>query len=152
MAIRYYWEDFKPERVFESGSRMLTAEQIIGFAREYDPQYYHTDEQAAGRSPFGGLIASGWHTVSIGMRLMCDRYLLETSCIGSPGLDELKWTKPVRPGDSLSFRSTVLAATPSRSKPDRGSVKFRWELLNQNGEVVCSMIGVQIFLRRAAAN
>ena len=152
MAIKYYWEDFRPEQVFEIGSRTLTAREIIGFAREYDPQYYHTDEQAAKNSPFGCLIASGWHTVSIGMRLMCDGYLLETSCAGSPGIDELKWTQPVRPGDTLSFRSTVLAASPSRSKPDRGSVKFRWEVLNQNGEVVCSMIGTQIYLRRPAAS
>ena len=151
MAIKYYWEDFRPEQVFEIGSRTLTAREIIGFAREYDPQYYHTDEQAAKNSPFGGLIASGWHTVSIGMRLMCDGYLLETSCVGSPGLEELRWLKPVRPGDTLSLRSTVIESTPSSKQPNRGTVLFRWEILNQNGEVALSMLGRQLFLRRTPA-
>ena len=151
MAIKYYWEDFAPGRTFESATRMLSEEDIVRFAREWAPQTYHTDAQAAQHSPFGGLIASGWQTAAVGMRLMCDTYLLQTSCVGSPGLDELRWLKPVRPGDTLSLRSTVLEATPSGKQPNRGTVLFRWEILNQNGEVALSMLGRQLFLRRAPA-
>lgn len=143
--------EFSPGQCIEAGPYEVGEAELLQFATAYDPQWFHTDPGAAAQGRFGGLIASGWHTVSIAMRLMCNGYLLETSCAGSPGVDELKWTKPVRPGDTLSFRSTVLATSPSRSRPDRGSVKFRWEVLNQNGEVVCSMLGTQIYLRRPAA-
>lgn len=149
--VRYYWEDFTPGWRYESPPRMLTADDIKTFAREYDTQSYHTDEEAARSSPFGGLIASGWQTCSVAMRLMCDGYLLETSCIGSPGLDELRWLKPVRPGDALRLHSVVLEQTPSQKDPARGTVKFRWDVLNQNGEVVCSMTGRQHYRRRTAA-
>ena len=151
MAIKYYWEDFTPGRVFETAQRTLSEEDIVRFAREYDPQTYHTDAEAARRSPFGGLIASGWQTAAVGMRLMCDCYLLEASCIGSPGMDELRWTKPVRPGDTLHMRSTVIESKPSGKQPNRGTVLFRWEILNQNGEVALSILGRQLFLRRANA-
>ena len=151
MAVRYCWEDFTPGRVFETATRTLSEEDIVRFAREYDPQSYHTDAEAARRSPFGGLIASGWQTASICMRLMCDSYLLETSCVGSPGLDELRWLKPVRPGDTLRLRTTVIEATPSAKQPNRGTVLFRWELFNQNGQVALRMVGRQLFLRRAPA-
>lgn len=151
MAIKYYWEDFAPGRTFESATRRLSEKDIVRFAQEWDPQTYHTDAQAARSSPFGGLIASGWQTAAVGMRLMCDTYLLQTSCVGSPGLDELRWLKPVRPGDTLSLRSTVLEATPSGKQPNRGTVLFRWEILNQNGEVALSMLGRQLFLRRTPA-
>jgi acyl dehydratase len=149
VAIRLHWEDFTPGRVFEHGARTLTEDDIIGFAREWDPQRYHTDPEAARETPFGGLIASGWQTCSVAMRLMCEAYLLESSCVGSPGIDEIRWLKPVRPGDTLRFRSTVLESVASRSRPDRGIVTFRWELLGQDGEVVLSMIGKQFYLRRA---
>ena len=151
MAIKYYWEDLTPGRVFETATRTLSEEDIVRFAREYDPQTYHTDAEAARSSPFGGLIASGWQTCSVAMRLMCDCYLLETSCVGSPGLEELRWLKPVRPGDSLRLRSTIIESTPSSKQPNRGTVLFRWEILNQNGEVALSMLGRQLFLRRAPA-
>jgi acyl dehydratase len=151
MAIKYYWEDLTPGRVFETATRTLSEEDIVRFAREYDPQSYHTDAQAARGSPFGGLIASGWQTCGVTMRLMCDGYLLETSCAGSPGLEELRWLKPVRPGDTLRLKSTVLEATPSAKQPNRGTVLFLWETLNQHGEVVLSMRGRQLFLRRAPA-
>ena len=150
-TIKYYWEDFVPGWEYESPPKTLSAQQITRFAREYDPQSYHTDEAAARSSPFGGLIASGWHTCSVAMRLMCDGYLLETSCIGSPGLDELRWFKPVRPGDALRLHTTVLDQTPSQKDPARGTVKFRWDVLNQKDEVVCSMTGRQHFRRRAPA-
>ena len=151
MAIKYYWEDFTPGWVIETPTRTLSEQDIVRFAREYDPQIYHTDAEAARATPFGGLIASGWQTCGITMRLMCDGYLLETSCTGSPGLEELRWLKPVRPGDTLRLRSTVLEATPSGKQPNRGTVLFRWDTLNQNDEIVLSMRGRQLFLRRAPA-
>jgi acyl dehydratase len=151
MVLKYHWEDFTPGRVFETATRTLSEEDIVRFAREYDPQSYHTDAEAARSSPFGGLIASGWQTAAVGMRLMCDGYLLETSCVGSPGLDELRWLKPVRPGDTLRLRTTVIEATPSTRHANRGTVLFRWEILNQNGEVALLMVGRQLFLRRAPA-
>ncbi len=146
--IKYYWEDFTPGWTYDSGSRSLSAEDIKRFAREYDPQVFHTDEEAAKITPFGGLIASGWQTCGVMMRLMCDGYLLESACIGSPGLDEVRWLKPVRPGDALRLRSTALEQTPSQKDPTRGSVKFSWEGLNQSGEVVCLIVGRQYFRRR----
>ena len=151
MSYKYYWEDFYPGQVFETGGRSLSKEEIIEFGKKYDPQPFHTDPGQAQQSYFGGLIASGWQTAAVGMRLMCDSYLLETSCVGSPGLDELRWMKPVRPGDTLSMRSSVIESTPSGKQPNRGTVLFRWEILNQNGEVALSMLGRQLFLRRAPA-
>ena len=148
---RYWFEDFAPGWTFENGPRTLTAAEIVAFAREWDPQRFHTDEAQARETPFGGLIASGWHTAGVAMRLMCDGYLLESACIGSPGIDELRFLRPVRPGDALRFRSTVLEAAPSKSRPNRGTVTFRWEILNQHGEVALSMLGRQLFLKRPAA-
>ena len=151
MAIKYYWEDFTPCRVFETPTRTLSEEDILRFAREYDPQPFHTDPQAARATPFGGLIASGWQTASATMRLMCDGYLLETSCVGSPGLEELRWLRPVRPGDTLRLKTTVLETMPSAKQPNRGTVLFRWDTFNQDGDVVLSMRGRQLFLRRTPA-
>lgn len=145
---RYYWDDFTPGWSYESGPRALTAEEIKRFAREYDPQAFHTDEEAARATPFGGLIASGWQTCGVMMRLMCDGYLTESACLGSPGLDELRWLKPVRPGDALRLRAEVLEQTPSSKQPNRGTVKFRWQVLNQDDDVVCSIVGRQLFRRR----
>ena len=148
MNFRYYWEDFPAGRVFEYGSRQLSEQEIIDFARDWDPQRFHTDPVAAKQTPFGGLVASGWHSGSVLMRFMCDAYLNESSCIGSPGIDEWRFALPVRPGDTLHYRGTVMESRPSASKPDRGIVKWRWELLNQHGEVAVLMIGTQFFLRR----
>lgn len=149
MSFEYHWEDFTPGWTYESSGRTLSRNEIVAFAREHDPQRYHTDETAAKASPFGGLIASGWHTATVAMRQMCDGYLNASSCIGSPGIDDLKFLRPVRPGDTLRYRATVLESRPSASKPDRGAVKWRWEVLNQADEVVLSMTGIQIFLRRS---
>ena len=151
MTPTLYWEDFVPGWEYESPTRTLSAQQIVAFAQEYDPQTYHTDAEAAKSSPFGGLIASGWQTCGVAMRLMCDGYLLQTSCIGSPGLDELRWFKPVRPGDALRLHALALEQTPSQKNPSRGTVKFRWDVLNQKDEVVCSMTGRQHFQRRTLA-
>ncbi len=148
-SFRYTWEDFPVGRVFEHGSRTLGEREMIAFARDWDPQRYHVDPQAGKETPYGGLIASGWHTGCVMMRFMCDAYLNESSCIGSPGIEEWRFAAPVRPGDTLRYRGTVLESRASASKPDRGIVKFRWELLNQRDEVVVSIIGTQFYLRRA---
>ncbi|MFB3917485.1 MAG: MaoC family dehydratase [Terriglobales bacterium] len=136
-----YFEDYVPGSVYEYGAIRLDEADIITFAKDFDPQYFHLDREAAAHSPFGGLIASGWHTTCVMMRLMVDHYLSECSCLGSPGVDELRFHLPVRPGDSLSIRVTVVQAHRSRSKPDRGVVRSRVEVLNQNREVVLTMKG-----------
>jgi acyl dehydratase len=148
---RLAFEDFKEGETRSFGPRVLTREEIISFARDWDPQPFHLDEAAAARSPFGGLIASGWQTAALSMRLVVDGMLADSTSMGSPGLDELKWLKPVRPGDALSVEVAVLEVTPSRSKPDRGSVKVSYRCTNQTGEVVMTMVARILFLRRAPA-
>ena len=151
MSYKYYWEDFYPGQVLETGGLSLSAEEIIEFGKKYDPQPFHIDSEKAKQTFFGELIASGWQTASICMRMICDLYLIEAASLGSPGVDELRWVKPVRPGDTLRLRTTVIEATPSAKQPNRGTVLFRWELFNQNGEVALRMVGRQLFLRRAPA-
>ncbi len=145
-----YWDDIKEGEVVELGSRTLDKERMVAFAREFDPQPFHTDEKAAEASIWGGLIASGWLTGSVLMRIFYDGYLKDTASLGSPGIDELRWLKPVRPGDTLSARLTVLETAASRSKPDRGIVRSLMEVLNQHGEVVMTTKGVNFFRRRPA--
>src|SRR5438552_7362535 len=145
-----YFEDFKPGEVIELGSRSISKESIIAFAKEFDPQPFHLDEEAAKQTIYGGLIASGWHTGSITMRLLYDGLVKDTVSLGSPGIDELRWVKPVRPGDPLSARLTVLECIPSRSKPDRGIIKSLVELRNQRGEVVVTIKGLSLLGRRPA--
>ena len=144
-----FFEDFRPGDLTDTGSVTVTKEEIIAFARQFDPQPFHIDEEAARRSPFGGLIASGWHTASLCMRLVVALLGPDSGSLGSPGVDELRWLKPVRLGDELSVRAEVLEANPSRSKPDRGLVKFRYTMRNQNGEEVMTMIALGLVLRRA---
>ena len=151
-TILYWWEDMTPGRCFEAGPRSVSEEEIVRFAREYDPQYYHTDPVAAKDSPFGCLISSGWMSCGIAMRMMCDSYLMRSACIGSPGLDGLRWLKPVRAGDMLRMRSTVQEQTASSKVPTRGTVRFLLELINQNDEVVLTMQGRQLFTRRQPAH
>ncbi len=145
-----YFEDFTPGQVIELGSRTITKEGIVAFAREFDPQPFHTDEAAATRSIFGGLLASGWHTGSLAMRILYDGLLKDTVSLGSPGIDELRWLKPVRPGDTLSLRMTILETIPSRTKPDRGVVRSLMEMRNQHGEVVLTIRGLSLLGRRPA--
>jgi acyl dehydratase len=128
----------------------VTRDEIVAFAREFDPQPFHIDEAAAAHTIYKGLIASGWHTIAIYMRLMWDSYLKDTMSLGSPGVDEVRWLKPVRPGDTLRARFTVLEAAPSRSKPDRGIVRSLSEVFNQHGEVVMTLRGLGMFGRRPA--
>lgn len=148
---RLAFEDLKEGDRHSFGPRVLTRDEIINFGREWDPQPFHIDEAAAARSPFGGLIASGWQTAAVTMRLVVDGLLADSTSMGSPGLDELKWLKPVRPGDALSVETTLSEITPSRSKPDRGSVKVSYQCTNQKGEVVMTMVARILFLRRTPA-
>lgn len=147
-TVRLYWEDFAVGSVREFGAMPVTREAIITFASQFDPQPFHLDDAAAEASLFGGLSASGWHTCAMAMRMMCDDYLLESSSLGSPGIDNLKWHRPVRPGDTLSMRLSVLEARPMASRPAVGLVQSRWEVLNQAGETVLSMTGWGMFGRR----
>ena len=145
-----YFEDFAVGQVVELGSRTVTEEEIVAFAREFDPQPFHVDPEAARESVFGGLIASGWHTGAVWMRLYVDSLLGGTASMGSPGIEELRWLAPVRPGDTLTGRLTVLETTPSAKRPDRGTVRIRGELENQDGVVVLRMTSRGHFGRRPA--
>jgi acyl dehydratase len=148
LPFKYYWEDFEVGQKVRIGSKVAKREEMIEFASKYDPQPFHVDEAAAARSMYGGLIASGWHTGAMVMRLMCENYLLQSASLGSPGIDHLKWLKPVRPDDRLEVYRTTLESRASRSKPEMGVVKFLWEVMNQNGELVMTMEGYGMFLRR----
>jgi acyl dehydratase len=149
---KYYWEDFKVGEVQQIGERRVDKDEIIEFAIQFDPQPFHIDEAAATQSMYGGLVASGWHTCSMVMRMMCDAYMLQSASVGSPGIDNLKWLKPVRPGDTISARRTTLETRASKSKPDIGIVNNLWEVFNQNGEMVMSMQGYGMFRRRNPGN
>jgi acyl dehydratase len=146
-----YFEDYIAGSVYEFGSITVDEEEIIEFARRYDPQVFHIDPEAARKSPFGGLIASGWHTAALAMRLLVDHYISRVASAGSPGADKLRWLKPVRPGDEISLRVTVLEATRSKSRPDRGTVRSFVEVMNQHREVVMSREAVGITLCRPTA-
>ena len=151
MAFKYYWEDFKVGERTVLGTKTFTEDEIIGFAKQFDPQVFHVDKELAKQSYFGGIIASGWHTCAIAMRLMCDAYLNESASIGSPGVENIRWLKPVRPSDTLRMERVILESRPSSSKPDIGIVKSRWEAFNQHNEMVMSMEGISMFKRREAA-
>ena len=143
-----YLEDYEPGAVYTYGRIELDEASIIAFARQYDPQPFHTDPAAAAGSIYGGLIASGWQTVAVTMRMLVDHVISPASSLGSPGCDELRWLKPVRPGDSLAVRIEVLSNRRSRSKPDRGLVSNQLEVLNQRDEVVMTIKTVLLLKAR----
>jgi acyl dehydratase len=143
-----YFEDYEPGVTDRFGHEVVTEEDILRFAREFDPQSIHTDGPAAVAGPFGGLIASGWHTAAIMMRVFVTYFLNEAASLASPGIDELRWTRPVRPGDTLSVRFTVIEARASRSKPDRGLVRTTAEVFNQDDEVVLGLTAMNLLRRR----
>ena len=143
------FEDFEPGQVYELGSTTVTEEEIVDFARRFDPQPFHLDAEAAKDSDFGGLIASGWHTGAMWMRLYVDSLLGGGSGQGSSGIEELRWLAPVRPGDMLSGRLTVLETTPSERHPHRGTIRIRGEMVNQDGVTVMSMVSRGRFGRRS---
>jgi acyl dehydratase len=142
-----YFEDFPVGSVFEFGSVTLTEPEIIAFAQQFDPQTMHTDPVAAAAGPMGGLIASGWHTIGLMMRMYADHFLPDDG-LPAPGVDELRWHHPVRPGDTLHMRVKIEEARVSRSKPDRGILRPFTEVLNQHGEVVLSMRPINLIRRR----
>ena len=143
-----FWEDFKVGEVEQIGGKKVERDEVIDFARQFDPQPFHVDEVAAKQSMYGGLIASGWHTCSMVMRMMCDAYLLQSASVGSPGIDNLKWLKPVRPGDTIRAQRTTLESRTSKSRPEIGIVRNLWEVFNQEGELVMTMEGYGMFRRR----
>jgi len=148
MAYRYYWEDYPVGSTRDYAGQTLTQEAMVRFAREFDPQPFHIDAVAAGESIYGGLIASGWHTCALAMRMMCDSYLLDTASSGSPGMENIKWLKPVRPGDTLRLSMTVLEARPLESKPHIGLIRSQWRIFNQKDECVMEMEGYSMLSRR----
>jgi acyl dehydratase len=143
-----YWEDFRPGEVVEIGRHTFTQDEIIAFAIQFDPQPFHTDADAARNTFYGGLIASGWHTCAIGMRLMVQAYIGRAARAGSPGVDNIRWLGPVRPGDTITYRRLILESRPSGSRPGIGLVRSRSEALNQHGEMVMTMEGWGMFRRR----
>ena len=146
--FKWYFEDMEIGRTIEVGSRTVTEAEILAFATAFDPQPFHVDPEAAAKSIYGGIIASGWHTCSMIMRLMVDNFLKDAASMGSPGVDEIRWIKPLRAGDTISVSTTAVEARASASKPDRGVVTTEWRAVNQHGELVATVKGMGMFLRR----
>lgn len=148
-APAWAFEDFMAGQTIELGARQISEAEILEFARAFDPQPFHVDADAAAASIFGGIIASGWHTCSLMMRMVVDGILHDSTSLGSPGLDEVRWIKPVRAGDTLRVSKTVLETIASKSKPDRGVIKSEWRAVNQHGELVCTIRCMGMFGRRS---
>ena len=147
-ATEWYFEDFFPGQEIDLGTRSVTEEEIIAFAKQFDPQPFHVDHDAAAKSIYGGVIASGWHTCSMMMRMVVDGLMAKASSMGSPGLDGVRWLAPVRAGDTLNVRYQTVKVKASASKPDRGVVWSKWVAINQHGETVCTIEGMSLFKRR----
>lgn len=145
-----YWEDYEVGQTFPLGSASFTEQEIVDFARQYDPQPFHIDSEAAKQSMFGGIIASGWHVASKMMRLFVDNYVDRRTALGSPGLDELRWLKPVRGGDTLTGMVECMAKVPSKSRPTMGVIHEAWRVTNQKGELVMTTKGINMVRRRPA--
>jgi acyl dehydratase len=143
-----YFEDFKPGDVTEVGPVTVTEDEIIEFATRFDPQPFHLDAEAAEASPYGGLIASGWHTTALFMGMFVRAVLLDSASLGSPGVEEIRWTAPVRPGDTLVGRTTITDVQPSSTNPHRGTVFTTNEVFNQDGERVMTLKARGFFARR----
>jgi acyl dehydratase len=148
MKAYWYFEDFEPGQDIDLGLCTVTEDEIVAFAREYDPQPFHVDRDAAAQSIYGGVIASGWQTCGMMMRLVVDGVLGKSSSMGSPGLDGVRWLAPVRAGDTLNVRYQTVQVKASASKPDRGVVWSKWVAINQHGETVCTVEGMGMFGRR----
>lgn len=149
--ILYYWEDLLPGSERDLGTITPTREEIIAFASQFDPQPFHLDDAAAKASVFGSLCASGWHTCAMAMRLMVTNFLHQSSSLGSPGLENLQWKKPVLPNDTLHLKHKIIESRPMRSKPDVGLVRTEWQMHNQHGDLVLFMEGWSMFRRRHPA-
>jgi acyl dehydratase len=146
-----YFEDFHEGDAVELGPVTITEREIVEFASRFDPQPFHVDKAAAADSPFGGLIASGWHTAAVYMGMLVPALMLDAASLGSPGIESLRWTAPVRPGDTLRGRCVVRSARPSATNPRRGTVTTENELRNQDGTLVMTMTARTFFARREAA-
>jgi len=144
------FEAFKPGQHITAGPVTLSADQIVRFAREWDPQWFHTDAERAADSRWKGLIASGWQTCAIAMRLAVEAALADSESFGSPGLEYVKWPEPVRPGDALTLRADVMEARRSQSQPTLGILKWRWRLFNQDEVVVLDLVVTSLFDLSAA--
>lgn len=149
--ITYFWEDMAVGQVRDLGTISPSREDIIAFASQFDPQPFHLDDAAGAASVFGGLCASGWHTCSMAMRLMVTNFLQQTSSLGSPGLENIQWKKPVYPNDTLRLQTTVLETKPMGRRPDVGMTRNLWEMFNQHGDKVLHMEGWGMFRRRHPA-
>ena len=149
--IKYYWEDMHPGDVRDLGTITPTREEIIAFAIQFDPQPFHLDDEAAQASVFGALCASGWHTCSMAMRLMVTNFLHQAASLGSPGLENIKWLKPVLPGDTLRLEHSIIETRPMSKRPDVGLVRTEWNMFNQHGDKVLHMEGWSMFRRRQPA-
>jgi acyl dehydratase len=145
---KLHWEDFQPGAVAIYGPRLVTREEIVAFAAEFDPQPMHLDEAAASATLLGGLGASGWHGCCLLMRMIADGFLLESSSMGGPGVDEVRWLKPLRPGTRIRIRSTVLDARASNSRPELGLVKFMFEMLDDADATLTTLSTTLMFGRR----
>ena len=143
-----WWEDFKVGEHAELGRHTFSEAEIVAFGRQFDPQPFHVDAEKAEHGVFGGLIASGWQTCAIAMRLAVEKALIDSESFGSPGIDNIRWLKPVRPGDTLAYRRTVLESRASTTRKGVGLVKHRWEAVNQHGELVLTMEGWGFFGRK----
>lgn len=150
MSEPRYWDDYEVGKKFPLGSTSFTEKEIVDFAKLYDPQDFHVDVDAARNSLFGGIIASGWHVCAKLMRLFVDNYIDKRTALGSPGVDEIRWLKPVRPGDTLTAWVECAAKIPSKSKPDLGIIHENWTATNQKGETVMTAKGVNMVRRRPA--
>jgi acyl dehydratase len=149
--LKIWWEDLAVGQVRDLGSLSPSAEEIVAFASQFDPQPFHLDPEAAKASVFGGLCASGWHTCSLAMRLMVTNFLHESSSLGSPGLENIKWLKPVFPGDTLRLQHTITEKRVMGKRPDVGLVRTIWEMFNQQGDKVLHMEGYGMFRLRSPA-
>lgn len=150
-SLKWTFDELVEGATIELGSKLVTAEEIVAFASEFDNQPMHLDEAAGKASILGGLSASGWHTCSMFMRLLCDGFLLDSTSQGSPGIEYNKWRKPVLAGDTLTARCTVVGRRPSKSRPGVGLVTIRSEVVNQHGEQVLELQNTGMFLTREAA-
>jgi acyl dehydratase len=143
-----WFEDYRAGQVYEFGPAVMEEAEILDFGRRFDPQPFHTDPDIGAASPFGGLAASGWHVCAVMMRLLVDGLISRAASLGSPGIEQIRWVKPVRPGDALKCRLTITSARRSRSRPDRGIISMHVAVLNQNAEVVMTCSGAGLYKAR----
>lgn len=147
-AEKLYWEDFALNAEFEFGNKTVSREEIIEFATQFDPQYFHVSDEEAAPSPFGGLIASGWHICAMTMRMICDGFLLNTAGMASPGVENVRWKVPVRPGDTLRVRARVIETRASSTRPEMGIVRWHWDVMNQHDQSVTEVESTAMLYRR----